>query len=46
MAAAVHSYSVAFWVSAGIFAASAVVCGLLLPGGVHAREETSAPAGF
>ena len=44
-AAAVHSYSVAFWVSAAIFLGSAVVCGLLLPGGVHAREQTSAPAG-
>src|SRR5260370_531771 len=31
--AAVHSYVVAFWVSAGIFAASAVVCGLVLPPG-------------
>jgi len=29
--AAVHSYVVAFWVSAGIFAASAVVCALVLP---------------
>ena len=43
IAAAVHSYSVAFWVSAGIFAVSAVACGLLLPGGVHAREQTGAP---
>ena len=30
---AVHSYSVAFWVSAGIFAGAAVICGLLIPGG-------------
>jgi MFS family permease len=45
MAAAVHSYSVAFWVSAGVFAVSAVVCGLLIPGGVHERETTSAPSG-
>jgi len=34
--AAVHSYVVAFWVSAGIFAASAVVCGLVLPSGTLA----------
>jgi EmrB/QacA subfamily drug resistance transporter len=32
--AAVHSYIVAFWVSAGIFAGSAIVCGLVLPPGV------------
>ena len=44
--AAVHSYSVAFWVSAGIFAASALVCGLLIPGGAHARAQTGAPAGI
>ena len=30
---AVHSYVVAFWVSAGILIASAVVCGLVLPSG-------------
>jgi hypothetical protein len=45
----VHSYVVAFWVSAGIFAASAVVCALVLPSGTLAlaappvtvtREET------
>lgn len=46
MAAAVHSYSVAFWVAAGIFFASAVVCGLLTPGGVHERESTAPPAGL
>ena len=46
MQAAVHSYSVAFWVSAGIFLASAVVCGALIPGGKHEREQTGAPAGF
>jgi EmrB/QacA subfamily drug resistance transporter len=34
--AAVHSYVVAFWVSAGIFAASAVVCALVLPSGTLA----------
>ncbi len=42
-AAAVHSYSTAFWWSAGVFAVSAVACGLLMQGGVHAREQTSAP---
>jgi EmrB/QacA subfamily drug resistance transporter len=31
--AAVHSYVVAFWVSAAILAVSAVVCGLVLPSG-------------
>ncbi len=31
--AAVHSYVVAFWVSAAILAGSAVVCGLVLPSG-------------
>ena len=46
MEAAVHSYSVAFAVSAGIFIASAVVCGALIPGGKHAREQTGAPAGI
>ena len=44
--AAVHSYSVAFWVSAGIFAATAVICGLLIPGGKHDREQTGAPVGI
>jgi EmrB/QacA subfamily drug resistance transporter len=32
--AAVHSYVVAFWVAAAIFAAAAVVCGLVLRSGV------------
>ena len=31
--AAVHSYVVAFWVSAAILVGSAVVCGLVLPSG-------------
>jgi EmrB/QacA subfamily drug resistance transporter len=34
--AAVHSYAVAFWVSAGILAGSAVVCGLVLASGTLA----------
>jgi hypothetical protein len=38
-AAAVHSYVVAFWVSAAIFALSAVVCGLVLPSGLLAPQE-------
>ena len=46
IAAAVHSYSVAFWVSAGIFLASAVLCGALIPGGKHKREQTGVPAGI
>ena len=43
--AAVHSYVVAFWVSAAIFAGSAIVCALVLPSGVLrlAAAET-APA--
>jgi EmrB/QacA subfamily drug resistance transporter len=35
--AAVHSYSVAFWASAGILAGSAVVCALVLPSGTLAH---------
>ena len=44
--AAVHSYVVAFWVAAAIFAAAAVVCGLVLPPGVLrlAESERGAPA--
>jgi hypothetical protein len=53
--AAVHSYVVAFWVSAAILAGSAVVCGLVLPSGTLTpaspaalpaavtREEMSVP---
>jgi EmrB/QacA subfamily drug resistance transporter len=46
--AAVHSYVVAFWVSAGIFAVSAVVCALVLPSGTLASaagqaQSTSGP---
>jgi EmrB/QacA subfamily drug resistance transporter len=40
--AAVHSYVVAFWVSAAILAGSAVVCGLVLPSGTLA--PTAGPA--
>jgi EmrB/QacA subfamily drug resistance transporter len=45
--AAVHSYVVAFWISAAILAGSAVVCGLVLPSGalvpgagLHVRPAT------
>jgi EmrB/QacA subfamily drug resistance transporter len=41
--AAVHSYVVAFWVSAAIFAGAAVVCALVLPSGVLSRETEPAP---
>jgi hypothetical protein len=33
-------------VSAGIFLGSAVLCGALIPGGKHQREQTGAPAGL
>jgi EmrB/QacA subfamily drug resistance transporter len=36
--AAVHGYTTAFWWAAAIFAAGAVVCGLLLRSGAPARE--------
>ena len=43
--AAVHSYIVAFWVSAGIFAGSAIVCGLVLaPGVLMPAAVETAPA--
>jgi EmrB/QacA subfamily drug resistance transporter len=43
--AAVHSYIVAFWVSAGIFAGSAIVCGLVLaPGVLRPAAVEAAPA--
>ena len=42
--AAVHSYVVAFWVSAGIFATSAVVCALVLPSGTLASAAGQAPS--
>src|SRR5271170_3274149 len=44
--AAVHSYVVAFWVAAGILAASAVVCWLVLPRGklVPAAPQAVSPA--
>jgi EmrB/QacA subfamily drug resistance transporter len=45
---AVHSYVVAFWVSAAIFAASAVICGLVLRSGVLSvrdNEDAAVPVG-
>jgi EmrB/QacA subfamily drug resistance transporter len=43
--AAVHSYIVAFWVSAGIFAGSAIVCGFVLaPGVLMPAAAETAPA--
>jgi EmrB/QacA subfamily drug resistance transporter len=43
--AAVHSYVVAFWVSAGILACAAVVCGLVLPSGTLAPALAPAAPG-
>src|SRR5580704_1989460 len=44
--AAVHSYTVGFWVSAGILAGSAVICALVLPSGTLAPAAGQAgPAG-
>jgi MFS family permease len=45
-AGAVHSYAVAFWVSAGIFAGAAVVCALVLRPGVLAASQDSETAVF
>jgi hypothetical protein len=42
--AAVHGYTTAFWISAGIFAAGAVVAGLLLRPGVPVRDPEAQPA--
>ena len=42
--APVHSYVVAFWVAAGIFAAAAVVCGLVLRSGVLIRNSSGSAA--
>jgi EmrB/QacA subfamily drug resistance transporter len=40
--AAVHSYTVGFWVSAGVLAGSAVVCALVLPSGTLAPAVSPA----
>ena len=42
--ATVHSHMVAFWVSAGIFAGAAVVCGLVLRSGVLTQKDTEISA--
>ncbi len=39
-AGATHSYAVTFWVSAGIFAGAAVVCGLVLRPGVLEQPDS------
>ena len=40
-----HSYIVAFWVSAGVSAGAAIVCGLVLPPGLLAPAASEvAPA--
>ena len=41
-AAAVHGYTTAFWWAAGIFAAGAIICGLLLPSHVAEVEPDTA----
>jgi EmrB/QacA subfamily drug resistance transporter len=43
-AAAVHGYTVAFWWSAGIFVAGAVICGVVLRPGAPALHPTAEPA--
>jgi EmrB/QacA subfamily drug resistance transporter len=42
-AATIHGYTTAFWWAAAIFAAGAVVCGLLLRPGVQEVEPDAAP---
>ena len=44
-AAVVHGYTTAFWWTAGLFAAGAVVCGTLLRRGPLAGRAQAAPAG-
>jgi EmrB/QacA subfamily drug resistance transporter len=41
--AAVHSYTVTFWVSAGVFLGAAVICALLLRSGVPQIDPDAAP---
>jgi hypothetical protein len=43
--ALIHGYTTAFWWSAGILAAGAVICGTLLRRGVLAGQGDSGPAG-
>jgi predicted MFS family arabinose efflux permease len=42
--AAVHGYTVAFWISAAIFAVGALVCGSLLPKGAVEVDPQAEPA--
>jgi hypothetical protein len=42
--ATVHGYTVAFWWSAAIFVAGALVCGVLLPGRRRAQAAEPVPA--
>jgi EmrB/QacA subfamily drug resistance transporter len=42
--AAVHGYTTAFWISAGIFAAGALLAGALVRPGVPAADPDAAPA--
>ncbi|MGH6654049.1 MAG: MFS transporter [Actinocrinis sp.] len=42
--AQLHSYSTAFWWSAGIFAVGTIICGLLLRPGVQTPSADAAPA--
>jgi EmrB/QacA subfamily drug resistance transporter len=44
-AASVHGYTTAFWVSAAVFAAGAILVGLLVPG-IEAPEATPQPREF
>jgi hypothetical protein len=41
--AQLHSYTTAFWWSAGFFAVGAVICGLLLRPGARAVDPDAAP---
>jgi hypothetical protein len=41
--AAVHGYTTAFWISAAIFAAGAIVCGALLRPGVPEADTAAEP---
>jgi EmrB/QacA subfamily drug resistance transporter len=42
--AAVHGYTVGFWCAGAIFAVGAIVCGLLLRGGVSEADADASPA--
>ncbi|HEV2637089.1 MAG TPA: MFS transporter [Actinocrinis sp.] len=42
--AQVHSYTIAFWVCAGIFAGGSIICSLLIRPGVQVADPNAAPA--